>query len=108
MTDTTPRPGQGAGAAVAAQVDSALQGLDEQLAAHQVRDPDGSLRATARSALVVAYGVPEYDVAFAPARGRVAIRIMHSRSGLEALVVELGARTGGDPARRPAHLTGEP
>jgi hypothetical protein len=90
-------------------VDRALRGLDEELAAHGVRDPDGSLRATVRSALVVASGVPEYDVAIAAARGRVALRVKHSELGLVVHVVELGARTGAyDAGSRPVDATGEP
>jgi hypothetical protein len=83
-------------------VESALGRLDEQLAAHGVQDVGGSLRATARSALLVAYEVPEYDMAIAPARGRIAVRITHSEFGLEVRVVELGARTQPSAPQPPA------
>lgn len=70
-------------------VDSALRALDEQLADYRVADPDGTLRATARALLAVAYGTEAYDVAFAPAHGRVAIRVRRSDFGLEAAIVDL-------------------
>src|SRR3954449_2087103 len=70
-------------------VDSALRALDEQLADYRVADPDGTLRTTARALLAVAYGTEAYDVAFAPAHGRVAIRVRRSDFGLEAAIVDL-------------------
>ena len=91
-------------------VDSALRALDEQLADYRVDDPDGTLHATARALLAVAYGAEVYDVAFAPAHGRVAIRVRRSDFGLEAAIVDLatddyvgGARTP-DPRTIPPHL----
>ncbi len=77
-------------------VDSALRALDEQLADHRVADPDGTVHATARALLAVAYAAEAYDVAFAPAHGRVAIRIRRSDFGLEADIVDL---TGDDLGR---------
>jgi hypothetical protein len=80
-------------------VDSAVRALDEQLADYRVADPDGTLHATARALLAVAYGAEAYDVAFAPAHGRVAIRVRRSDFGLEATIVDLAA----DDLGRGAH-----
>lgn len=88
---------------VTEMVDGALATVDEELAALSVVDTDGSLRATVRAALMVAHRVPRYDVAIAPARGRVAVRVMHTDAGLEAHVVELGVKRAQPrpPARAP-------
>jgi hypothetical protein len=77
---------------VTEMVEGALAAMDEELADLDVADPDGSLRATVRAALMVAHRVPRYDVAIAPARGRVAVRVTHTEAGLEAHVIELGVR----------------
>ena len=103
-----PRPALVSSLSVGDALDSAVRGLDEQLAAHDVPDPNGSLRATVCSALAVASGVPEYDVAIAAARGRVAVRIRHSDLGLEVHVVELDRPAGALDAGSPVHSLEEP
>ncbi len=66
-----------------------MRALEEQLVEHGVPDHDGTLRATAKVMLGVAYSSASYDIAFAPAHGRVAVRIRHTDFGLEADIVAL-------------------
>jgi hypothetical protein len=72
----------------AEMVERAVRVLDEQLIEYSVPDDNGSLHATARALLTIAYGAEAYDVTFVPTTGEAAVRVRHTEFGLEAEVVE--------------------
>jgi hypothetical protein len=67
-------------------VDRAVRVLDEQLTEYGVPDDNGSLHATARALLTIAYSHEAYDVTFVPTLGEAAVRVRHTMFGLEAEV----------------------
>lgn len=69
-------------------VDHAVRMLEEQLTEYDVPDDRGSLRATARALLTVAFGAEAYDVTFVESPGNAVIRVRHTTFGLEAEVVQ--------------------
>lgn len=72
----------------AEMVERALRVLHEQLVECTIPDDNGSLHATARALLDVAYGTDAYDVTLVPTTGQAAIRVRHTEFGLEAEVVD--------------------
>jgi hypothetical protein len=71
----------------AEMVDRAVRMLDEQLTEYGVPDENGSLHATARALLTIAYGTEAYDVTFVSTAGQSSIRVRHTAFALEAEVV---------------------
>jgi hypothetical protein len=67
----------------------ALRAFDEVMAELRLPDPDGSLRASVRSTLTIAYDKPGFDVTLVPAPGALAVRVRHSPFGPEAEVLQL-------------------
>jgi hypothetical protein len=71
----------------------ALRAFDEAMAEHALPDPDGSLRASVRATLTIAYDRPGFDVSLVPAPGALAVRVRHTPFGPEAEVLELPPAT---------------
>jgi hypothetical protein len=67
----------------------ALRAFDEVMAEHGLPDPDGSLRASVRAMLTIAYDKPDFDVLLVPAPGVLAVRVRHTPFGPESEVLEL-------------------
>jgi hypothetical protein len=67
----------------------ALRAFDEAMAERRLPDPDGTLRASVRAALAIAYDKPGFDVTLVPAPGALAVRIRNTPFGPEAEVLEL-------------------
>src|SRR5690242_10486527 len=88
----------------------ALRAFDEAMAERALPDPDGSLRATVRATLTIAYDRPGFDVSLVPAPGALAVRVRHTPFGPEAEVLELPPAAEDRPGSTgwPADLTGEP
>jgi hypothetical protein len=87
----------------------ALRAFDEAMTERALLDPDGSLRATVRAVLMIAYDKPGFDVSLVPAPGALAVRIRHTPFGPEAEVVELRPAVDDRPGSTgwPADLSGE-
>jgi hypothetical protein len=71
----------------------ALRAFDEAMAERGLPDPDGTLRASVRAALAIAYDKPGFDVTLVPAPGALAVRVRHTPFGPEAEVLELPPTT---------------
>jgi hypothetical protein len=71
----------------------ALRAFDEALTERGLRDTDGSLRASVRALLTIAYDEPGFDVLLVPAPGVLAVRVRHTPFGPESEVLELRPAT---------------
>jgi hypothetical protein len=82
-----------------------LRAFDEAMGERGLPDLDGSLRASVRAMLAMAYDTPDYDITLVPAPGAIAVRIRHTPFGPEAEVLELVVGPGEAASR---HLEGPP
>jgi hypothetical protein len=76
----------------------ALRAFDEAMTELRLPDPDGSLRASVRATLTIAYDKPGFDLTVVPAPGTLAVRVRHSPFGPEAEVLELSPANQDEPA----------
>lgn len=77
----------------------AVRAFDEAMAERRLPDPDGSLRASVRATLTIAYDRPGFDITVVPAHGALAVRVRHSPFGPEAEVLELPPANRDEPGR---------
>jgi len=78
-------------------VDCAVRAFDEVMTERALPDPDGSLRASVRAILTIAYDRLGFDVTLVPAPGDLAVRVRHTPFGPEAEVLELPPATQDRP-----------
>src|SRR3954467_6616271 len=88
----------------------ALRAFDEAMAELRLPDPDGSLRASVRATLTIAYDRPGFDITPVPAPGALAVQVRHSSFGPEAEVLELSSANPDEPgpSGRQGELLEEP
>jgi hypothetical protein len=75
----------------------ALRAFDEAMTELRLPDPDGSLRASVRATLTIAYDKPGFDITMVPGHGALAVRVRHSSFGPEAEVLELSPVSQDEP-----------
>jgi hypothetical protein len=87
-----------------------LRAFDEAMTERALPDPEGTLRASVRATLTIAYDKPGFDVTLVPAPGALAVRVRHTPFGPEAEVLELPPPTQEEhgSADWPAELEEEP